>query len=69
MRDRIVQIVALLLAGTFIVLGGGLLPTIVEKAGQDHLLVGVVDPETRELRSGGNCAAVGSACLFVWRTG
>ncbi|MBQ72485.1 MAG: hypothetical protein CMJ67_06220 [Planctomycetaceae bacterium] len=47
MRDRIVQLVALLLAGTFIVLGGGLLPTIVEKAGQDHLLVAVVDPETR----------------------
>ena len=48
MRDRIVQIVAILLAGTFIVLGGGLLPIIVEKAGQDHLMVTVVDPETRD---------------------
>ena len=48
MRDRIVQIVALLLAGASIVLAGGLLPAIVEKAGQDHLLVLPIDPETRE---------------------
>lgn len=52
MRDRIVQIVALLLAGVFIMFAGGLLPAIVEKAGQDHLLVAPVDPETRVLIPG-----------------
>ncbi|MDG2022538.1 MAG: hypothetical protein P8J59_11365 [Phycisphaerales bacterium] len=45
-RDRITQIIALLVAVAAVFGAGRLLPTIVEKAGQEHLLVTVVDPET-----------------------
>ena len=46
MKDRIVQIVAVVVGIASIAVAGGLLPTIVEKAGQDHLVLVPVDPET-----------------------
>ena len=45
-RDRITQIIALLVAVAAVVAAGQLLPTIVEKAGQEHLTLTIVDPET-----------------------
>ena len=45
-KDRIIQIVAFAFA-VFAVLGAGrILPTIVEKAGQEHLVLTTVDPTT-----------------------
>ncbi len=46
MKDRIVQIAAVVVGIASIAVAGGLLPTIVEKAGQDHLVLVPVDPET-----------------------
>ena len=46
MKDRIVQLLAVVVGIASIAVAGGLLPTIVEKAGQDHLVLVPVDPET-----------------------
>ncbi|MDA0295758.1 MAG: hypothetical protein O3A31_07225 [Planctomycetota bacterium] len=45
-RDRITQFIALLIAVAAVLGAGWLLPTIVEKAGQEHLMLTVVDLET-----------------------
>ena len=47
-KDRIIQIVALAFAVTAVFGAGRILPTIVEKAGQEHLVLTVVDPTTGE---------------------
>ncbi|MAD78187.1 MAG: hypothetical protein CMJ51_02315 [Planctomycetaceae bacterium] len=52
MKDRFVQLFAIVIAAVAIGVGGGLLPTILEKAGQDHLVILPVDPETREVIEG-----------------
>jgi hypothetical protein len=52
MKDRFVQLFALVIAAVAIGVGGGLLPAILEKAGQDHLMILPVDPESREVVEG-----------------
>lgn len=52
MKDRFVQLFAIVIAAVAIGVGGGLLPTILEKAGQDHLMILPVDPESREVIEG-----------------
>jgi hypothetical protein len=47
-KDRIIQIIALALAVTAVFGAGRILPTIVEKAGQEHLILTIVDPVTGE---------------------
>lgn len=52
MKDRFVQLFAIFVVALGIAVGGGLLPAILEKAGQDHLMILPADPGTREVIEG-----------------